>query len=415
MIVSMRYVWFIGRSFQLAEMSSDDIVKQVSQSKATEMEMNLPTEHPMSSNGEDYLTKLLFSLDGIEIDQSMTLYQAIIQRQMELENEMTAGTKLWNQVYTLTYRRARKPNHDNPPERVLTSSDLLLSSKLGVLWHLVASKIVSDMENSSPVYEIMLLLRCLEAMNRPSFQLISPPVPKAEFVSLKLTEKLEQQMKDSLAVSTGGMPSWCNELMDSCPFLFSFDARCKYYRLAAFGQLLGQDDSPGRSSSSRDRYRTPGSYFKKKFVVHRDRIMDSAVKMMNLQADKKVPLEVEFNDEVGTGLGPILEFFTLVSHEFQKPGLGMWREDHSSSAHGTSLDTENLNVVFSPLGLFPRPWSPSSEITDSVEFSEVVKRFTLLGKVVAKALQDGRVMDLHLSKAFYKLFLGQVNFMQDKF
>ncbi|KAI4369179.1 hypothetical protein MLD38_017656 [Melastoma candidum] len=414
---------------ELLSISSMPLEIQVSQLKAPEVEMKLPLDHPVSSHDEDYLAKLLFSLDGREIDQSMTLYQAIILRQMEVESEMIAGSKLWSQVYTLTYRRARKPSHDNTPNIVSSSSDLVLSPKHGIIWCIFASKLVSELESSSPVYEIMLLLRCLEAMNRQSFQLVldekgstlgegsldglecmrvvSPSVPKSDFVNVKLTEKLEQQMRDSLAVSTGGIPSWCNELMNSCPFLFSFEARCKYYRLAAFGRPLGRDDSPGRSSSSRERYRTSGGYFKKKFVVHRDRIMDSAVKMMDIHGDKKVPLEVEFDDEVGTGLGPTLEFFTLVSHEFQKPGLGLWREDHNSSARGTNLDNENLNIVFSSLGLFPRPWPASLEISDSAEFSEVLKRFTLLGKVVAKALQDGRVMDLHLSKAFYKVFLGQ--------
>jgi len=37
------------------------------------------------------------------------------------------------------------------------------------------------------------------------------------------------------------------------------------------------------------------------------------LKVMKVHADRKAILEVEFTDEEGTGLGPTLEFFALVS------------------------------------------------------------------------------------------------------
>lgn len=38
-------------------------------------------------------------------------------------------------------------------------------------------------------------------------------------------------------------------------------------------------------------------------------------------------LEIQYEDEVGIGLGPTLEFYTLVSRELQKIDLHMWRGD----------------------------------------------------------------------------------------
>ena len=38
-------------------------------------------------------------------------------------------------------------------------------------------------------------------------------------------------------------------------------------------------------------------------------------------------LEIQYQDEVGTGLGPTLEFYTLVSREVQQANLQMWRGD----------------------------------------------------------------------------------------
>lgn len=46
-------------------------------------------------------------------------------------------------------------------------------------------------------------------------------------------------------------------------------------------------------------------------------------------------LELEYFDEAGTGLGPTLEFYILLSHELQKKGLGMWRNDDNDPIAAT--------------------------------------------------------------------------------
>ena len=48
--------------------------------------------------------------------------------------------------------------------------------------------------------------------------------------------------------------------------------------------------------------------------------------MEEMAASKSV-LEVHYQDEVGIGLGPTLEFYTLVSRELQQADLHMWRGD----------------------------------------------------------------------------------------
>ncbi|XP_030521970.1 E3 ubiquitin-protein ligase UPL4 [Rhodamnia argentea] len=425
----------VGRQSNPGE-TSDEQDSAVSQSK-TEADINNKSTQSPSSEDDIPLPKLLFYLDGQQIDRTLSLYQAVLQQQIKVGNEMIASSKLWSQVYTLTYRRAAEPRPVYSQECPFSGRNLPLLDKTGVFMQgiqfssdLFAGKLVSDLEKPSPVYDIIVLLKSMEAMNRQAFQLMSfermaafaegrmddlddlkvmaPLVLQNEFVSSKLTEKLEQQMRDSLAVSTGGLPSWCNQLMDSCPFLFSFEARHKYFHLSAFGQLQIQPDPPSHSSTSAlsDRRRSASGLVRKKFLVHRDHIMDSAVQMMDLYARQRVALEVEFDDEVGTGLGPTLEFYTLISHEFQKPGLGMWREDHGSSSSKV-METHGSEMILSPFGHFPGPWAPALCISENLEFAEVINRFILLGKLVAKALQDGRVLDLHLSKAFYKLIIGQ--------
>ncbi|KAI3442972.1 HECT domain-containing protein [Psidium guajava] len=426
----------VGRQANPGE-ASDEQDSAVSQSKTPEPYINNKSTQSPSSEDDIPLPKLSFYLDEQQIDGTLSLYQAVLQQQIKVGNDMIASSKLWSQVYTLTYRRAAEPRPIYSQECPFSARNLPLLEKTGVFMQgiqcssdLFVGKLLSELEKPSPVYDIIVLLKSMEAMNRRAFQLMSfermaafaegrtddlddlkvmaPLVLQNEFVSSKLTEKLEQQMRDPLAVSTGGMPSWCNQLMDSCPFLFSFEARHKYFHLSAFGQLQIQPDPPSHGSTGAlsDRRRSASGLVRKKFLVHRDNIMDSAVQMMDLYARQRVALEVEFDDEVGTGLGPTLEFYTLISHEFQKPGLGMWREDHGSSSSKV-METHGSEMILSPFGHFPRPWAPALYTSENLEFAEVVNRFILLGKLVAKALQDGKVLDLHLSKAFYKLIIGQ--------
>ena len=51
--------------------------------------------------------------------------------------------------------------------------------------------------------------------------------------------------------------------------------------------------------------------------VSRRRILDSAQKVLELYGGSRMILELEFFGEVGTGLGPTLEFYTLLAHELQ--------------------------------------------------------------------------------------------------
>lgn len=101
--------------------------------------------------------------------------------------------------------------------------------------------------------------------------------------------------------------------------------------------------------------------------ISRKRILESAAKVMELYAAHKVVLELEYQGEVGTGLGPTLEFYTLLSHELQRRTLHMWRSsprpmqpDGVTAAVCPAEDMAGAGAdpdayVHAPLGLFPAP------------------------------------------------------------
>jgi E3 ubiquitin-protein ligase TRIP12 len=66
-------------------------------------------------------------------------------------------------------------------------------------------------------------------------------------------------------------------------------------------------------------------------------------------------LEVEYFEEVGTGLGPTLEFYSLASKEFARKSLKLWRDEDQ---------TQPSIYVHHPCGLFPAPLNPEETGVD---------------------------------------------------
>ena len=60
---------------------------------------------------------------------------------------------------------------------------------------------------------------------------------------------------------------------------------------------------------------------RKKRVISRDNLLKQAEQVMQELASSRSLLEIQYENEVGTGLGPTLEFYTLVSKEVQRADL----------------------------------------------------------------------------------------------
>ncbi|KAG1740094.1 putative ubiquitin-protein ligase, partial [Suillus occidentalis] len=93
-------------------------------------------------------------------------------------------------------------------------------------------------------------------------------------------------------------------------------------------------------------------------------------------------------------LGPTLEFYSLVSKEFTRRDLKIWR-DADSAAPGI--------YVHHPTGLYPI--SPDDIVNDGGQKRTHILR--VVGQYVAKAMLDSRIIDLSANKVFIKLVLGE--------
>ncbi|KAL5199719.1 hypothetical protein ABZP36_020922 [Zizania latifolia] len=415
--------------------------------------------------------KLIFMAGGKHLSKHLTVYQAL-QRQLMFDEDdeekfngsdlSNDGNRFWADVFTITYQKV-----DSQAEKGAQSVSTSLNSKsdpcrsisesqgVSLLDSILQGELPCDLERTNSTYNILALLRVLEGLNQLAPRLrvhaasddfaegkittldelyeTGAKVPSEEFVNSKLTPKLARQMQDVLALCSGSLPSWCYQMTKACPFLFPFETRRQYFYSTAFGlsralNRLQQQQGDNQNAGGEREVRF-GRLQRQKVRVSRNRILDSAAKVMEMFSSQRAVLEVEYFGEVGTGLGPTLEFYTLLSHELQSARLGLWR---SSSSYDSGMQIDRSSVVHTspendmaakvpnsdlldnvshliqaPFGLFPHPWPPNTDASEGSRFFKVIEYFRLVGRVMAKVLQDGRLLDLPLSTAFYKLILGQ--------
>ena len=108
------------------------------------------------------------------------------------------------------------------------------------------------------------------------------------------------------------------------------------------------------------------------------------------QINKRAFLEIEYKNEVGTGLGPTLEFYNLIAEELKTKRKDIWRKNIADNT------------------LFPAPITLQKISND--ELQKVYEIFRLTGTMMAKSIVDDRLIDLPLSPLWWDLLLGKVSY-----
>lgn len=96
-------------------------------------------------------------------------------------------------------------------------------------------------------------------------------------------------------------------------------------------------------------------------------------------------MEFEYTGEIGNGLGPTLEFYSLVIEKMREDKC-LWYKTTDRS-------------------LYPAP------IQNYECSSRNLEMFRLLGFIIARALYDDRLIDIPLSPLFWDLILGRVKYL----
>eukprot|EP00039_Didymoeca_costata_P031574 m.35423 g.35423 ORF g.35423 m.35423 type:complete len:1678 (-) comp8883_c0_seq1:1451-6484(-) len=381
------------------------------------MDLNLPEKGPdcflippvfgrSKSTAQRRLTMLC---NGRPIASSLTIFQAV-QRDARggLPEMRTHST-----THRLTYREYRTGDH---------AKSGIYASNAGGLHHaggnaydalqdptLTQSVFSAD----EPSKDVFLLFRCLHAVNSYRSKLKEKSgcvvLSNKHFVNNKLASKIARQVSDFHSICSFTFPPWFHKVIAQTPFIVPVETRRLYFYYTAFGparalqryQQLHQDFTTdvGHEQQSNN---TRLSRIKVK--IGRERILESAYHLLYSFASSKCILELEFRGEVGTGLGPTLEFFALTSRAFQERQLDIWRSD--SFVSGLDMENNEIEYVYSESGLFPKPINPAAEAS-SKETKKKKILFETFGRLLARAIMDGRLLDIPLSPLFYTALLNR--------
>ncbi|CAI5764120.1 E3 ubiquitin-protein ligase HECTD1 isoform X1 [Podarcis lilfordi] len=336
--------------------------------------------------------------------------------------------RIWEPTYTIVYREMKDSDKEKESGKMdFCEHGSKSSLSQGAISTLQNSDILSSIkeqpqakagsgQNSCGVEDVLQLLRILYIVASDPYSTRNSQ--EDEFTSKKITTKILQQIEEPLALASGALPDWCEQITSKCPFLIPFETRQLYFTCTAFGASRAIVWLQNRREATVERTRTTGTVRRDdpgEFRVGRlkhervkvprgESLMEWAENVMQIHADRKSVLEVEFLGEEGTGLGPTLEFYALVAAEFQRTELGAWLcdddfpDDESRQVDiGGGLKPPGYYVQRS-CGLFTAPFPQ-----DSDELERITKLFHFLGIFLAKCIQDNRLVDLPISKPFFKL------------
>jgi E3 ubiquitin-protein ligase TRIP12 len=350
----------------------------------------------MASIPQDW--HLEFCVDGKSVPSDTTVYRAVHHNREHIEE--SHAKNVWTAIHTVTFKRVPGPPPAEPS--TLATAGQEESSSCDSL------EIPASLNKDATTASILRFLRVLHEMNATIDDILTEtrdpvnviPEPLAQFINTKLTAKVNRQLEEPLIVASSCLPSWSEDLARLFSFLFPFETRHLFLQSTAFGYsraMMRWHNSQSTEDSRRDMRRDNqpflGRLQRQKVRISRARILDSAMKVMELYGSSPSVLEVEYFEEVGTGLGPTLEFYSTVSKEFSKKKLKIWRETDGHSAIP--------EYAFGKRGLFPCPMSEEQASQDSGK--KQLNIFKILGKFVARSMLDSRIIDISFNPAFFRI------------
>ena len=333
---------------------------------------------------------LEFSIDGQVISPDTTIYRAVHYNKAEPAEIVSRS--VWNTTHAVKFKKVSGP----PPAATVGSSTSGAKSSQAAL-----PDSLHKHSNTSKILRLLDILHDLNNNLEDVFQdrrdLTIRAESVAQFVNTKLTAKLNRQLEEPLIVASACLPPWSLDLPRHYPFLFPFETRYLFLQSTSFGNQRSIERwvSTQTDDTRRDRRRDDRPYLstpkKQKVRISRGRILDSALKVLELYGQSGAILEVEYFEEVGTGLGPTLEFYSNVSKEFSKKKNKLWRENETNAKD---------EYAFGKSGLFPAPMSDKE--ASSEQGTKILALFKALGKFVARSMLDSRMIDIAFNPMFFK-------------
>ncbi|PWU96979.1 hypothetical protein C4B63_17g98 [Trypanosoma cruzi] len=228
----------------------------------------------------------------------------------------------------------------------------------------------------------------------------SPSTSLGEFIHHRLNNKAMRH-SSNLLLAGQHLTTWAVNLAMDCNFLFTAMTRKFLFEISFCGtaRSLVQMQENMEKYGMRDLLNIDHQFIRsyrlhrvKKRVWRHHALMCAMEIMGKKQVNDSVLLEFEYYNENGSGSGPTMEFFSLVSDELREMKLQLWRRTD---------ETPDEKYYHPQKGVYPRPLPP-----DSPEIDRVEPYFSLLGRFLARALLDKRIVSIPLSPVVLKMLRG---------
>lgn len=355
----------------------------------------------------DYIFEFYIGKDKnnlIKVQSNDTIFASCWNfEKSQLKSEDNSHINVWNNEYIIKLKKVLKAevenNKDSHKNNKVSKKESTLSMKkskdsmkkkgdkknkiiLYKFWSYLTYK-AKSLENFKKIeHKILYLLKVFYTLNSTWSILFNQSyrtdidsnnislefISNESFYNAKITAKLNRQLNEPLIVASHVLPSWCTMITKDFNFLVNFDSRFIYLQSTSFGysRSINRWQQQSQNNNGRNDSSIIGRIQRKKVRVHRDKIIESLSIVMNMFCSSQALLEIEFNGEVGTGLGPTLEFYNLVCKEICKKSLNIWRDN--------GFENKDGNTYLCPKdGLFPKPLAtnaPESKVKYVIEYKK---------------------------------------------
>ncbi|KAK9450260.1 uncharacterized protein V1518DRAFT_372191 [Limtongia smithiae] len=387
--ISFRHIMALSSRSDLGAASAPD-----SASESEESRPSSSSSTSFSSLSQNY--RVQFKMFGRAVSNDSTIFSGLYKYSEQRHDVMSNSPQ---KIYPVQYRLVPKTK---------SVSDVVSSNTI--------DDENSFIEKNGMLDLILKLLKVLFDMNLHVDRIMAgesqfaTPLPLTQFVNTRLSAKLKHQLDQALIVTGCCFPDWNYYIMRYYPFLIPLGTRYLFMQSTSFGYSRSLERLKSRfnvSASSRASNATwTFTAPRHKVRISRTQLLQSTIRVLKSCDTASGILEVEYFDEVGTGLGPTLEFFANASLEFASKSLHLWRDDDSDPSS---------KYAFSKQGLFPAPMSTFAANMDNGK--KILEMFSIFGKFVGRALLDSRRLDIQLNPMFFLVsrndFVPALHFVGD--
>ena len=219
---------------------------------------------------------------------------------------------------------------------------------------------------------------------------------KGKFKTLFVNPKIDSLIRKYLVSKfnsdyTNSKDDALIELVQHFPMMYEFKTRNIFFKLTAFGEIRNKYYASELFTRAHSNNEGGLSLSRRRLDVPRNNILkDAYEKLEDLQSDPSF-LEFRFDEEVGTGLGPTLEYYSLIG-KYIKENSRLWKQTSDNS-------------------LYPKPLN--LKLLKNKEKRKIEKFFELVGTIIARSLMDERLIDLPISVVFWKLVFSETAILDD--